>query len=77
MMANSNGPVIDMTPEGNFIEPPKPKLGEILLRLVMFGLFLCLAGVMFWVMFWVAIFVVPVLVLLGLAGFLFMKLQGR
>ena len=66
-----------MTPEGDFVEPSKPKLGEILLRLVMFGLFLCIAGVMFWVMFWTAIFVVPVLVLLGLAGFMFAKLQGR
>ena len=66
-----------MTPEGDFVEPSKPKLGEILLRLVMFGLFLCIAGIMFWVMFWVAVFVVPVLVVLGFAGFLFMKLQGR
>ncbi|GLR67387.1 hypothetical protein GCM10010909_20680 [Acidocella aquatica] len=76
-MANSNGPVIDMTPEGDFIEPPKPTLGAILLRLAMFGLFLCIAGVMFWVMFWAAIFVVPILVLLGLAGFMLTKLQGR
>jgi len=28
-------------------------------------------------MFWTAVFVIPVLVLLGLAGFVFMKLQGR
>lgn len=66
-----------MTPQGDFVEPSKPRLGEILLRLVMFGLFLCIAGVMFWVMFWAAVFVVPVLVVLGVAGFLFMKLQGR
>ena len=66
-----------MTPDGNFIEPPKPTLGGVLLRLVMFGLFLCVAGAMIWVMFWTALFVIPVLVLLGLAGFVFLKLQGR
>ncbi len=66
-----------MTPQGDFVEQPKPTLGVILLRLVMLGLFLSIAGVMFWVMFWAAIFVVPVVVLLGLAGYMFTKLQGR
>ena len=72
-MVNSNGPVIDMTPDGAFIEPAKPSIGAILVRLALFGLFLCIGAVMFWT----ALFVLPVLVVLGAAGYFFARMQLR
>jgi hypothetical protein len=72
-MANSNGPVIDMTPDGAFIEPPKPSIGTILVRLALFGLFLCIGAIVFWT----ALFVLPVLILLGVVGYFFARMQLR
>jgi len=72
-MANSNGPVIDMTPDGAFIEPPKPTLGLILLRLAAFGILLCLGALVFWTM----LFVLPVLLILGVAGYFVARGQLR
>jgi hypothetical protein len=72
-MANSNGPVIDMTPDGAFIEPPKPTLGTILVRLAMFGVFLCVAVVIFWT----ALFMLPVLIVLGVIGYFLARSQFR
>jgi hypothetical protein len=72
-MANSHGPVIDMTPEGAFIEPPKPTIGTILVRLALFGLFLCIGAVVFWT----ALFVLPILIVLGVAGYFFARMQLR
>jgi hypothetical protein len=72
-MANSNGPVIDMTPDGAFIEPPKPSIGTILVRLALFGLFLCIGAIVFWT----AVFVLPVLIVLGVAGYFFARMQLR
>jgi hypothetical protein len=72
-MAKSDGPVIEMTADGSFIEPPKPKLGTILVRLALFGVALCVAALMFWT----ALFVIPVLIVLGLLGFLAAKVQIR
>lgn len=78
-MANSNGPVIDMTPDGTFIEPPKPSrppkpsLVTILVRLALFGLFLCIGAIVFWT----AVFVIPVLIVLGAVGYFFARMQLR
>lgn len=72
-MAKSNGPVIDMRPDGTFIEPPKPSLGVILVRLALFGVALCAVAVLFWTV----VFVVPVLLVLGAAGYIFMQLMFR
>ena len=36
-MTNENGPVIDMTTDGRFVEPPKPSLVQIALRLAAFA----------------------------------------
>lgn len=72
-MANLNGPVIDMTPDGAFIEPPKPSIGTILVRLALFGLFLCIGAIVFWT----AVFVLPVLIVLGVAGYFFARMQLR
>ncbi|MDE8347274.1 MAG: hypothetical protein POH28_14055 [Acidocella sp.] len=62
-----------MTPDGAFIEPPKPSLGTILARVLAFALFL---GVMA-VAFWTALFMIPVLLVMGLVGYAVMRLQVR
>jgi hypothetical protein len=72
-MANSNGPVIDMTPDGAFIEPPKPTLGTILVRLAAFAVFLCVGAVLFWT----ALFVIPLLLVLGAVGYFVARAQMR
>ncbi len=54
-----------MTPDGAFIEPPKPSFLTILIRLAMFAIFLG----MIWVAFWTALFLLPVILVLGVAGF--------
>ena len=60
-----NGPVLDMTPDGTFIEPRKPTLGAILVRLAIFGLVLCIGAVMFWT----TLILLPFLLLLGVIGY--------
>ena len=72
-MANDESPLIDMTPDGRFIEPPKPTLGMILLRLAAFGLFLCIGALVFWTM----LFMLPVLILLGVIGYFAARSQMR
>lgn len=61
-----------MTPDGRFVEPPKPTLGIILWRLVLFGIGLCLIGALFWT----AMVVLPVLLLMALIGYVVVRLQG-
>ncbi len=73
LMGNFNGPVIDMTPDGNFVEPPKPTLGTILARIIAFGILLVVAAVAFWT----ALFIIPVLIILGVAGYAFARMQVR
>ncbi len=72
-MAKFNGPVIDMTPDGDFIEPSKPTLGTILARIIAFGMLLVIAAVAFWM----ALFIIPVLIILGVAGYAFARMQVR
>lgn len=71
LMANDNGPVLDMTPDGHFVEQPKPSLTQILLRLAAFGLALCVGAVVVWTTF----IMIPILLVLGFAGYLFMRGQ--
>jgi uncharacterized membrane protein len=54
-----------MTPDGAFIEPPKPRLGTILARIIAFGILLVAAAVAFWM----ALFIIPILIILGIAGY--------
>jgi hypothetical protein len=72
-MANANGPILDMTPDGAFIEPAKPKLGTILARLAAFAVLLVVAAITFWM----ALFIVPVMIILGLAAYAFSRSQIR
>jgi len=67
------GPVIDMTPDGHFVEPAKPTIGVIVARLVAFAVLLLMAAVAFWM----ALFIVPVLIILALAGYAVMRAQAR
>ena len=72
-MANQNGPVLDMTPDGAFIEPTKPSYFTILARLAAFAVLLLVAAVTFWM----ALFIVPVLIILGIAGYALARTQVR
>jgi hypothetical protein len=64
-MEQPNGPVIDMTPDGKFIDPPKPSILTYLLRLAMFGVALAMVAAIFWTM----LLVLPLLILAGVVGF--------
>jgi UDP-N-acetylmuramyl pentapeptide phosphotransferase/UDP-N-acetylglucosamine-1-phosphate transferase len=72
-MPNTRGPLIDMTPDGGFIQPPKPTLGGIIIRLAMLAVVLGVA----WVAFWTALFLLPFLILLVLGGYVAFRLQTR
>jgi hypothetical protein len=66
-MEKDEGPVIDMTPEGEFVDPPPVKtgIGAFLVRLVIFGLMVGAVGLMFWT----ALLVLPLLLLAGVVGY--------
>ena len=68
-MEHANGPVIDMTPDGQFIEPPKPTILNYLLRLAMFGVALAIVAAIFWTM----ILVLPLLILAAVIGYFAIK----
>ncbi|MDE2318158.1 MAG: hypothetical protein KGK02_00495 [Rhodospirillales bacterium] len=72
-MAKENSPVLDMTPDGHFVERPKPSLTQILLRLAVFGMALCVGAALLWTAF----IMIPVLLVLGFAGYLFARTQRR
>ena len=71
-MKNDEGPVIDMTPEGEFIDPPAPKadIGMLVVRLVVFGLVLGVIGLMFWTV----LLALPLLLLVGVVGYFAVRL---
>jgi hypothetical protein len=72
-MTRSSGPIIDMTRGGEFVEPPKPSFGTIISRLAAFGALLLVAAVAFWA----ALFIIPVLLLLGLVGYFAFRQQMK
>ena len=75
-MTKSDGPVIDMTPDGAFIDPPKPapvSFGAIVARLIAFGVALCVVALLFWA----ALFIIPVLIVLGIVGYFLGRGQMR
>ncbi|MDE8342297.1 MAG: hypothetical protein POG24_00575 [Acidocella sp.] len=62
-----------MTPDGGFVQPPKTDYLTILARLLAFGVLLLVAAVAFWM----ALFIVPVLIILGIAGYALSRTQIR
>lgn len=68
-MEHSNGPVIDMTPDGQFIEPPKPSFLTYMLRLALFGVALAAIAAFFWTL----LLVLPLLLLAGVIGYFVLK----
>jgi hypothetical protein len=70
-MANQNPPIIDMTRNGDFIDPPRPSLGTIVARVAAFGALLLVAAVAFWM----ALFIIPVLLVMGVAGYFILRHQ--
>lgn len=70
-MSNENGPVIDMTTDGRFVEHPKPNLLQIGLRLVAFAVTLCVVAVLVSTAF----VVIPILFVLGFFGYMLVRGQ--
>ncbi len=68
-MEHANGPVIDMTPDGQFIEPPKPTFLTYVLRLALFGVALAAMAAFFWTL----ILVLPLLLLAGVIGYFVLR----
>ena len=63
--------VVDMTREGEFVQPPRASIGEIALRLLGFVILLGIGALAFWL----AVFTIPVLIVVGLIGYLVFRLQ--
>lgn len=73
-MEQETGPIIDMTPEGQFVDPPKPSLLQIGLRLLAFGVALCVGAALVWTAF----ILIPIFLVLGVAGYWLVRSQrGR
>jgi hypothetical protein len=72
-MKTTNGPIIDMTPSGHFAHEPiaGPTLGVILARVLVFTIALGFAALAFWL----AVFTVPVLLVIGLAGYAYLRFK--
>lgn len=70
-MKNENGPVIDMTTDGRFVEPSKPSLVQIAIRLAAFALALVVGAVLVWTAF----IMIPIFLVLGLIGYVFFRGQ--
>ncbi len=62
-----------MNRSGEFIDPPKPSLGDVVARLAAFGVLLVVAAVAFWA----ALFLVPVLIVLGVVGYFVARHQMK
>lgn len=54
-----------MTPDGQFIERPKPSILNYLVRLALFGVGLLAIVTLFWTL----VLLIPLLLLVGVAGF--------
>jgi len=72
-MKTSDGPIIDMTPTGGFVNEPiaGPTLGVIIARVIAFALVLGIAAIAFWL----AVFTIPVLIVLGLVGYGYLRFR--
>jgi hypothetical protein len=67
----NNAPVIDMTPDGRFVDRAGPKLGTIALRLLMFGIGLCVIAAVASTM----LMLLPVILLLAVISYLVARLR--
>ena len=72
-MRNENGPVIDMTADGRFVEPRKPSLMRIALRLMAFAAALLVGAVLISTAF----IVIPVLLIIGGLGYMLVRGQRQ
>ncbi|MDD2861346.1 MAG: hypothetical protein PHI71_09830 [Acidiphilium sp.] len=74
-MKTTSGPIIDMTPSGEFAREPiaGPTLGVIFARVVAFAILLGFAAIAFWL----AIFTIPLLIIAGLGGYAYLRFKMR
>lgn len=70
-MRNDNGPVIDMTADGRFVGPTKPSLLQVAFRVLAFAAALCVGALLVWTAF----IMIPILLVLGLTGYMFIRGQ--
>ena len=70
-MEHANGPVIDMTPDGQFIEPPKPTFLTYVLRLALFGVALAAIAAFFWTL--ILVLPLALLLLAGVIGYFVLR----
>ncbi len=62
-------PIIDMTPDGQFVSPPRPGIWNYLLRLALFGVALGIVATLFWTM----LLLLPLLLLTSVVGFFLLR----
>jgi hypothetical protein len=72
-MAKKIDMIIDMSPDGKFIAPPAPSLGTIAARVAAFGIGLLVLAVAFWT----ALFMLPILFILGVVGYFAFRAKLR
>jgi hypothetical protein len=63
--------IIDMTPEGRILGPQPVSLGTIMARLAAFGVGLFVLAIAFWA----ALFLLPVMLILGVLGYFALRGQ--
>jgi hypothetical protein len=70
-MTKNPGPIIDMTPEGRILGPRPVSFGTIMARLAAFGVGLFVLAIAFWA----ALFLLPVMLILGVLGYFALRGQ--
>jgi hypothetical protein len=72
-MRNSNEKTvlvqIDMTPDGEFISPPRSSFGNQVLRVALVVAALATAGALAGLAFWLAMTLIPIAIAAGLIGY--------
>lgn len=63
--------VVDMTRDGEFVQPPRASIADIALRVLGFVMLLGIGALAFWL----AVFTIPVLIIVGLIGYLVFRVQ--
>lgn len=65
----AGGPQIDMTPDGRFVEPPRPSFGTQLARWAGIAVAVAVALGIVALAFWMALFLLPIAIAAALIGY--------
>ncbi len=66
-------PVIDMTPDGAFVQKTRLTLAGILARFTAFAVLLAVG----WFVFWTTLFLIPFILAAGIVGYFVLRWQMR